>query len=152
MSDQTTPLGDRLARIVRGVLLAAIAVVIALIIVGPKNHGLPNPFAVGPVQADGPLSAAPGYIMLPIKTGGAAKFYVCDTNKQVICVYETTGEKLRLVGARKFDKDIEIFDASIQVSGAAKAPEGHHPGLTREEAGSYAEAIKAAREKAEKKK
>jgi putative hemolysin len=150
MSDQTTPLGDKLARIARGILLAAIAVVIALIIVGPKNGGLPNPLSVGRANAEGGICAAPGYIMMPVKQGGVSRFCVCDTTKQVICIYEMNGEKLRLVSVRKFDKDTEIFDASLQVG--AKAPEGHTPGLNRREAGLYAEAIKAYREKAEKKK
>jgi hypothetical protein len=148
MNDQTTPLGDRLAKIARFVLLVAIGVIAALIILGPKNHGLPNPVSVGPVQADGGICAAPGYIMMPINTGGAAKFYVCDTNKQVICVYETKGDHLRLVGVRKFDKDLEINDGAIPVNG--KILDGHHPGLDRAEAAAYGEGIKAAREKAKK--
>lgn len=148
MNDQTTPLGDRLAKIARFVLLVAIGVIAALIILGPKNHGLPNPVSVGNVQAAGGICAAPGYLMMPINAGGAAKFYVCDTNKQVICVYETTGEKLRLVGARKFDKDLDINDGAIPING--KVLDGHHPGLDRTEAAAYGEGIKAAREKAKK--
>jgi len=150
MSDQTTPLGDRLAKIARGILLAAIAVVVTLIILGPKNHGLPNPLSVGRVNAEGGICAAPGYLMMPVKTGGASKFYVCNTSKQVICVYETNGDKLRLVGVRKFDKDVEIFDASLQVG--KTPPEGHSEGIDRTQAGAYGEAIKTLREKAEKKK
>jgi hypothetical protein len=152
MSDQTTTFGDRLAKIVRALLLAAIAAVVVLIILGPKNHGLPNPLAVGRAGADGGLAAAPGYIILPMMTGHASKFYLCDTNKQVICVYETRGDMLRLVSARKFDKDVGIFDASITVGGGIEKPEGHLPGLSREEADRYAEAIKTFRERAEKKK
>lgn len=150
MSDPGTPLGDRLARYARVVLLAAIAVFAALIIIGPKNHGLPNPLSVGRVQAEGSLCAAPGYILMPIKAGGASKFYLCDANKQVICVYETNGEKLRLVAVRKFDNDVGIFDASLHVGGV-RAPEGDPKGLTRAEAEAYAKAIKEAKDKAAKK-
>lgn len=150
MNDQSTPLGDRLARIARGVLLAAIAVVSALIVLGPQNHGLPNPLSVGRANADGSLSAAPGYIIMPVKQGAAARFLICDSTKQVICLYEMNAEKLRLISVRKFDKDSEIFDASLRVG--REAPEGHAKGLTRAQAGEYADAIKAFRENFEKKK
>ena len=151
MSEPSTPLADRLAKIARIVLLAAIAVVLALIVLGPKSGGMPNPLSVPRVQAEGGICAAPGYIIMPIKVGGASQFYVCDTNKQVICVYETTGEKIRLISVRKFDNDVGIFVASIPI-GNVKAPEGHTPGLNRKEAGDYAEAIKKWREKFESKK
>ncbi|MGD0090290.1 MAG: hypothetical protein ABSE73_10255 [Planctomycetota bacterium] len=150
MNGQPTPLGDRLARIARFVLLACIAVITALIILGPRNHGQPNPVSVGSVHAEGGICAAPGYLMMPVNTGGASKFFVCDTNKQVICVYETKGDHLRLVSVRKFDRDLEIFDGSIPVGG--KFLDGHANGMDRKEAGAYADAIKESRAKAAGKK
>ena len=150
MSDPKTPLWDKLAKVARAILLVAIAAVLTLIVIGPRNSGLPNPLMVQRAQAEG-ICAAPGYLLLPTKVGGASKFYIVDSTRQVICVYETNGDKIRLVSARKFDKDVEIFDASLATPNA-KAPEGHTPGLNRKEAGEYADAIKAAKEKFEKKK
>jgi hypothetical protein len=150
MSDPTATLGDKLAKIARVVLLTAIAAVLALIIFRPQNSGPPNPFSVGRAQAEG-ICAAPGYLLLTIKQGSAAKFYICDTEKKVFCVYETIGDKIRLVSARKFDEDVRIFDASISVNNL-HSPEGRRPGLTRADAKIYADAISQAKEKAEKKK
>ena len=150
MSDPTATLGDKLAKIARVVLLTAIAAVLALIIIRPQNSGPPNPFSVGRAQAEG-ICAAPGYLLLTAKSGTAAKFYLCDTSKQVFCVYETQGEKVRLISARKFDEDVKIFDASINTQ-TAKSFEGKRPGITRAEAKIYADAISQAKEKAEKKK
>ncbi|MCY3020339.1 MAG: hypothetical protein NTW87_15075 [Planctomycetota bacterium] len=151
MSDQRASWGDRLASIARVILLCAIALVATLIIIGPKNTGLPNPLSVMRVQADGSICAAPGYLMLITKQGGAAKFYLCDTNKQVICMYETVGEKFRLVAARKFDHDADIFDASLNLPNT-KSPESNANGITRKEADDYAAALKLAKEKFEGKK
>lgn len=149
MSQNGSSLGDRLASGARLVLITAITVIAVLIVVGPNNHTA-NPLKVGPAQADGSVAAAPGYLMMTVKQGGAAKFYLCDTNKQMICVYETNGEKLRLVGARKFDHDSTIFDASLNF-GKARSFEGGN-GIDRKTAEIYATEIKEAREKAAKKK
>lgn len=40
------------------------------------------------------------------------KLYLVDTARQRILVYKTTGDRLRLVGARGFEYDIEIVDTS----------------------------------------
>lgn len=150
MSDPKTPLWDKLAKVARVILLIAITVVLTLIVIGPRSTGLPNPLSVPRAQAEG-ICAAPGYLLLTTKVGGASKFYVVDSTRQVFCVYETNGDQLRLVGARKFDKDAEIFDASIPTPGLPRGFEGHRPGIDRKTAAKYAEDIKAAKEKAAKK-
>jgi len=128
---------EKLAKAARAVLLGAIALVLGLIILSPKNSSF-NPMTVGRAQADGSVCAAPGYLMLTMAIGANSKLYLNDTNKQVLCVYEVTGDKLRLVSARKYDSDAAIFDMSIPSKG--KVPEGGN-GITRDEAKAYGDEI-----------
>ncbi len=132
---------DRLAKAARLLLLGAIACVAALIFISPRRDAA-NPLHVRSAQAEA-VSAAPGYLMLTMSIGPTSKLYLNDTNKQVICVYEVVGDKLRLWSARKYDFDSTIFDASIQMPGPllnGKAPEGGN-GITREQAKAYGEFI-----------
>lgn len=150
MSDQKASLGDRLAGIARGVLLAAIGVVVALIVVAPRGSGNRMPEIMTRAQAEG-ISAAPGYIMMTAKTGGASKFFLCDTNNKVLCIYETNGEQLRLIGARKFDADATIFDGSLPAQGFPKGIDGNSAGVDRKTAAAYAQSIEAQKAAADKK-
>lgn len=129
---------DKLATVARVVLMGAIAVVLGLIVIAPKSSNIVNPLTVGRAQADGSVCAAPGYLMLTMSIGANSKLYLNDSNKQVLCVYEVTGDKLRLVSARKYDNDSSIFDMSIPTGG--KVPEGGN-GITRDEAKTYGESI-----------
>src|SRR5438067_7224050 len=108
MSSEPITLQDKLAKIARVVLLGAIVVVLGLIIMSPRDSGL-NPMTLRRAQAEGTICAAPGYLMLTMAIGAASKLYINDTNKQVLCVYEVTGDKLRLMSARKYDFDSAIF-------------------------------------------
>jgi len=148
MGSVSVSLGDKMAKIARVVLLAAIAVVLALIVISPKILMNSNPMSIGKAHAEGSISAAPGYLMLTMATGANSKLYVNDSNKQVICIYEVTGDKLRLVSARKYDFDSTIFDMSIPMGG--KVPEGGN-GLNREGAKAYGETIKKGFEDFQKK-
>ena len=130
---------EKLAKAARAVLLGAIALVLGLIILSPKNSSF-NPLTVGRAQADGSVCAAPGYLMLTMAIGANSKLYLNDTNKQVLCVYEVTGDKLRLVSARKYDSDATIFDMSIPSAKGGKVPEGGN-GITRDEAKTYGDEI-----------
>jgi hypothetical protein len=142
--------GDKLASATRFALVAGIAVVTALIIAGPSNGGLPNPFELKKAQADGGgICAAPGYLLLSVNTAGS-RFYIVDKNKQVICVYTMTGDKLRLQSVRKFDYDSDIFAGDLPTTKDANGIEGGN-GIDRTEAKDYAEAIKKARDEFEKK-
>ncbi|HYG75733.1 MAG TPA: hypothetical protein VEK08_12075 [Planctomycetota bacterium] len=136
MSSETLSLSDKLARGARVILLGGIAVILALIVVSPRGSST-DPLSIPRAHAD--ISAAPGYLMLTMNTGANSKLYINDTNKQVICVYEVTGDKLRLVSARKYDYDSTIFDMSIPMAG--KVPEGGN-GLNREQTKAYGETIK----------
>ena len=130
---------DKLARISRVILLGAIAVVLGLIVMSPRDSAF-NPMMLRRAQAEGSICAAPGYLMLTMAIGANSKLYLNDTNKQVLCVYEVTGDKLRLVSARKYDYDNAIFDGSIPAGTANKPIEGGN-GITRDEAKNYGEAI-----------
>lgn len=139
MSSESVKPPEKLATIARVILLGGIAVVLGLIVISPKNSTIVNPLTVGRAQADGSICAAPGYLMLTMPVGAASKLYLNDTNKQVLCVYEVTGDKLRLVNARKYDHDSAIFDMSIP-GAQNKVPEGGN-GITRDEAKSYGDGI-----------
>ena len=137
---QKTPLGEKLSKIARVVLLSAIAVVLGLMIVGPREPGSSFPMYMSPAQANS-VGAAPGYLMLTVQVGPASTLYISDTNKQVVCGYSMTGDKLLLVSARKFDYDGDIFDSTIP---APRALTGN--GISREDAKQYGENIKKIKE------
>jgi hypothetical protein len=141
-------LGDKLARVTRLVLLGGIAIIAALLVTSPRP--LENPFAISRAQAEG-IAAAPGYLSMTVTVGNQSKFYIIDSNKKVICVYDIVGDKARLVSARKFDFDSDIFDGSLAVQPKfARGIEGGS-GIDRKEAKEYSEAIAKMWEDAKKK-
>jgi|GEM_PF-1729042 len=130
-------LNERLAKIARMALIAIIAVIAGMLIAGRNN-----PFNSKPAHANN-IAAAPGYLMLTLTPSAASTLYVTDTNKQVICGYSLTGDKLRLTSARKYDFDSDVFDGSID---APKPLEGGN-GLNRAETEVYSKSIKEIFEK-----
>ncbi len=102
---------------------------------GAKDAG---PLNLGKVFATGRNSAAPGYLSLTVRPGSANKFYIVDTTRQVICVYNlSSSDELRLVSARRFDHDRSIMDATIP---APKPLEKINTGVTYAEAEAYQKA------------
>jgi len=146
----------RVARYIRYGLMVAIAVMVALILLEFPWRGEQR-FVVRSAYADG-FGAAPGVIAMALGGGGgggasssadtggtsggggSTRFFIIDTAKNVICVYSLTGEKIRLVNARKYDYDADIPDASLDVGGM-RAFEGGN-GLSRNEAKAYSEGLK----------
>jgi hypothetical protein len=141
MTDVKPGWGDKLATFTRAALLVAIAVVVALLIVGKKN-GFDYPLTMDVAQANG-IAAAPGYLAL--NTSASSVFYIIDTNKQVICTYKITGGELRLVSARKFDADSDIPDGSLPIVGSGgrtiRAIDGSD-GVDRNTAKEYGDGLK----------
>ena len=131
------PILEHLASWTRFLLLAAIAVVLGLILTSPEY-----PLVMSRAHAEG-LSAAPGFICTSIAATNSERFYLVDTNKQVICIYSVTNDQLRLQSARKFDFDANIPDGSHQITVGNKALklEGNANGLSRDEAKDYGEAV-----------
>jgi hypothetical protein len=151
MTADKKSLGDTLAFTARMLILTGIGVLAILIATTPNA----NPLSVKHAQAEGGIAAAPGYIALTTNGSNAARFYLVNSAKQVICVYTLNGGQLRLVAARKFDHDRQIFDASISVVTpegiSMKAFEGTD-GLDRSEAKGYAEGLKKLWEQAQNQK
>ncbi|HYF51945.1 MAG TPA: hypothetical protein VEJ63_21230 [Planctomycetota bacterium] len=141
-----TSFADKLATATRFCLVAGIAIVGALIL---SDKGAPNPFELKRATAEGGIAAAPGYLALTTNAAGS-RFYIIDKNKQVICVYTMTGDKLRLQSVRKFDFDSDIFAGDIATP-KYKGIEGGN-GIDRAEAKEYSEQIKKMRDDFEKKK
>lgn len=141
MSDKPTFL-ERAARWTRFVIVAAIAVVLGLIVTTPRNE---VPLTMSRAQAEG-IGAAPGYLVTTLGANAAEKFYLIDTNNKVICVYSVNGDKLRLVAARKFDIDSDIWDASTPLKGIVV--EGGN-GVSRNQAKNYLEEFKVQMDKLE---
>jgi hypothetical protein len=142
--------GDKLARWTRLGLIAGIAIVAGLLMTNPHSTSL-NPFVVNRANAEGGIAAAPGYLVLTVNVGAASRFYIIDTTKKVVCIYDVVGDKLRLVSARRFDFDGDIFDGSIGVTKFARGIEGGN-GIDRKEAKEYGEAINKMWEESQKKK
>jgi len=107
--------GERWAKRVRWLLMLAIAFMIVLLLVDGRS-GPASRFAVRSAYAE-PVAAAPGFIALTLPGDGKdLRFYIIDTTKRVVCVYTLVGDKVRLVSAREYDRDMDIFDASFQVA------------------------------------
>ncbi len=141
MTDKPSILG-RAARWTRFALLAGIAIILGVIVTTPRNE---YPLQMSRAQAAG-IAAAPGYLMTSLNATTADRFFLVDTNKQVICVYQVSGDQLRLIAARKFDIDSDILDGSFPMKGV-KLEGGN--GLSREEAKSYLDEFKLLVEKIE---
>lgn len=128
MTERPAFLG-RAARWMRFALLTAIAVLLGLIVTTPRNQ---VPLSMSRAQANA-VAAAPGFLLTTLTATNGSQFFLVDTVKQVICVYNVTGDKLRLEGARKFDTDSDILDGSFP---SHPAIEGGN-GLARDEATAY---------------
>jgi hypothetical protein len=144
------------ARYIRYGLMLAVAVMVALILLEVPWQSQQR-FRVRSAYADG-IGAAPGMIAISLGGGGGGgsaggetsttagggsatnRFFIIDTAKNVICVYTMTGEKIRLVNARKYDADTDIVDASLDVAGIRSFEGGN--GLSRVEAKAYSEGLK----------
>ncbi len=146
------------ARSVRKLLLASIFGMVVLILsaslTGERSL---NPFALKSANAE-LISAAPGFLAMSANIAGMqtnSNFYLIDSTKHVICVYQLKGDKIRLTAARQFEKDTDNVDASLDVTGGdgrvVKSFEGGN-GLDRAEAENYAEGLKKLVEAAEKSK
>ncbi len=122
---------NRAAHWTRFTLIAAIAVVMGLILTTPRNE---YPLTMSRAQANA-IGAAPGYLLTSLPQGTGTQFYLVDTTKQIICVYNITGDKLRLEAARKFDTDSDIKDTSISV-GKVQI-EGKANGVSKDDAKIY---------------
>lgn len=140
----------KLAKFARYLLLFGIGGVLVLIVAAARGgHGSLNPVRVGSVNAD-MISAAPGCLVMTTTIGTGTNFYLIDTIKQVICVYQMDGDKIRLVSAREYKPDVEIVDSSLDV-GNIKSFEGGN-GVDRQTAEAYGEGLKKVLEQYEKKK
>lgn len=126
---------DRLERVTRFTIMLAIAVVLGLIITTPRNQ---YPLNMSRAEAN-ILGAAPGYLMTSIIPTTSDKLYLVDTDHKIICVYNTAGNKLRLIAARKFDIDSQIPDAGMQ--GRIRI-EGNANGINYDEAKQYLDEYK----------
>ncbi|MBI3828520.1 MAG: hypothetical protein HY291_03330 [Planctomycetes bacterium] len=146
MEANLASMGERWARRVRMALVACIALLAVLIFASARDgRGTLNPFDVRPANAE-LISAAPGYLALSASIGNEVNFYLLDSTKQVICVYQMVGDKIRLVAARDWSRDTDIPDSSLNVVSAdgrqqLKAFEGG-TGLDRKDADAYADAVK----------
>jgi hypothetical protein len=61
----------------------------------------------------------------------AERLVLIDTKNKTICVYKTTGNMFRLVGARSYEYDIEVIDSAPPRKGqAAILPIEHGNGVT----------------------
>lgn len=105
------------------------------------------------------LGAAPGMLALTLPGSGDRimdnKIYLIDTTKMVICVYAFRNEKIRLVSAREFSRDMDIMDASDSVPtpdgrGQIRPPEGNN-GFDRDTAAAYADGQKLLIDQSQKK-
>jgi len=105
------------------------------------------------------IGASPGFLVMTIPgSGGRAsdvKIYLIDSNKRVACVYAFRNEKIRLVSARKFERDMDILDASdvvrtVDGRNMITPPEGNN-GFDRKTAADYADGLKKMIDDAEKK-
>lgn len=162
--------GSRWAARVRYALMAAIGVMVVLSL---AQCWLPGTSRLAIRSAYGQaMGAAPSFLALMLPSGGGGggfgdvggaaggggvgnlKFYLIDTTKQVICVYDLRGDKIRLVSAREYSRDMDIADASLDVpmrgGGRVNSFEGTQ-GLTRTEAAAYADGLKQWLDESEKK-
>jgi len=137
---------DRIAKFVRMGLVAGIVAVAAMIFVDLRKDPSSGVYLK---SAHADIAAAPDFIALTAAADQNSKFYLVDTTKQVICVYQLVGEKIRLVAARDFSQDTDIVDTSSAVGGQP-SPEGGN-GATVKEAILYRDALKKAIDDAEKK-
>ena len=146
-SETTSPWALR----VRRFLIAGIGALVLLLILTPQDRPL-NPLNVQSARATG-VGAAPGFLLLTDGLSGVdARFYLVDTSTNVMAVYATNSEKIRLLTVRNFDKDTDIVDASITIQGPDGRPiqvEGGS-GIDQKAAGYYADKLKEFLDKIDK--
>ena len=165
MQEEEGHRGRRWALRVRYALMAAIAVMVVLLLFQGPRSGSPR-YVLNSAYAES-VAAAPGFlaVMLPggggdVGGGGAGggvgglRFYLVDTTKQVVCVYTMVGDRIRLVSAREYSRDMDIVDASLTVptKGGAqiRSFEGTQ-GIDRATAEAYADGLREWQSKSEKK-
>jgi len=134
MSDKPD-IATRAARWTRFALIAAIALVLGLIVTTPRNE---YPLVMSRAQANA-IAAAPGFLMTALTSANGNQFYLVDTHKQIICVYNVTNDQLKLEAARKFDLDSDIKDGSIPHKIKI---DGNSNGASREDAKAYWDDLK----------
>ena len=172
MQDSEVSRGERWAKRVRHVLMLTIAAMVVLLLFGAPR-GSSSRLAIRSAYAEA-VGAAPSMLALILPGGGGLaggtdtggggggggglRFYIVDTGKQVVCVYGLNGDKIRLVSAREYSRDMDILDASLDVpASTAKGPmqiksfEGTQ-GIDRTTADLYATGLQKLLEEAEKKK
>ena len=129
--------------VARTAIVGAMAVLAALLLFCPETRKAANPMHVGSAYASagggGSVCAAPNYLALTASGSGKDKFYIIDTNKKIICLYQVQISEIRLVSARKFDEDERIWDASAPLY-KNKPLEGGE-GFTRSDAKDYADSL-----------
>ena len=111
---------EKLPKYIFNVLVVSIAVMAALVVTQDREHGSSHPFAIRTANAE-MIAAAPGFLTLSVPQAGG-NFYVVDSTKQVICVYQLDGDRIRLVSARDFSIDTEIKDSSLPLPGPNRRP------------------------------
>lgn len=149
--------GSVSARRLRAVLAGAVALMLAAVLYkAPWNGG--DQYVMKSAYGSN-LGASPGFLAMTLpdvgNTAQGVKVYIVDTAKQVICVYAFRNEKIRLVSARQFTRDMDIVDASDVVPsadgrGRISPPEGNN-GFDRDTAAAYADGVQKLVEAAEKK-
>ncbi len=142
----------RIAKPIRNLLLVAVVVMAVLLVASNRDGSAVHPFSIPEANAE-LISAAPGYLTLTVPAAGG-NFYIIDSTRQIICVYQLDGEKIRLVSARDFNRDTDIVDSSIRVMGANNRPiliEGGN-GIDAQTAAIYADGLKKWMDENEKKK
>jgi hypothetical protein len=138
MPEENPSWAERLSLAARYLIVAALAMILSLLLFGAKNdHAL----------ASSPVGAVPSMISFTAKVGTDSKFYVTDTARKIICVYSLSGDKLRLVSARKYDIDQQILDSSLPVGITIEGGNG----ATREKAAEFLKASKPALDQQAKK-
>lgn len=154
MHEAETPRSGVVARMMRYGLFAGIAVLVVLIFTTQRAERSLNPFQLRPANAE-ILSAAPDYLAFSANFTNNSKFYLIDTTKHVICVYQLKDDKIRLTAAREFSKDTDIVDSSLDLAGGdgkqMRSPEGGS-GFDRGEAENYQAGLKKLLEATEKEK
>jgi hypothetical protein len=157
MAEPSNPVRSRWAERLRVVLAGAIVLMIGLTLwKAPWSGG--DRYIMKSAYGNS-VGAAPGMLALTLPGEGNAtqntKIYIVDTSKMVVCVYAFRNEKIRLVSAREFSKDMDIKDASDRMptpDGRAwiKPPEGNN-GFDRETAAAYAKGQELFEKQAKKK-
>jgi len=146
MGDAETSFAERSGKTARLVLITAVAVVAGLLVLDGRRGQTSGTLLIPPALAQSGIAAAPGHLAFAMDTRNpAARFYLVDTDKRMICVYQLVNEQLRLVSARDITNDSDIRDSTEAIRTKTKfAPafEGQN-GLDVEQTKKYLEAQNA---------